>query len=128
MPKYVKETVRYSISFKQQIVREIEAGASMESLRRRYDIRGGATIRGWVLKFGKNHLLNKTVRIETMEEKDRVKQLEAEIKRLKLALADSMMAQRCLEVLIDEANKEYKTDIKKNFGAPASTNYGKDTE
>ncbi|MBK6828806.1 MAG: hypothetical protein IPG86_19005 [Chitinophagaceae bacterium] len=55
-----------------------------------------------------------------MEEKDRIKHLEAEVKKLKLALADSMLAQRSLEVVIDEANKEYKTDLKKSFGESAS--------
>ena len=44
-----------------------------------------------------------------------------------MALADSLMAQRCLEVLIEEANKEYKTDIKKNFGEPGSIGSGKST-
>ena len=60
-----------------------------------------------------------------MEEKDRIKQLEEEVKKLKLALADSMLAQRSLEVVIDEANKEYKTDLKKNFGGPGSVGSGK---
>lgn len=108
--------VRYSISFKQQVVRELEMGSSVAELRRRYGIKGISTIPDWLRKFGKNHLLNKVVRIETMEEKDRIKSLEAEIKRLKLALADAVLARECLEVVIDEANKEYKTDLKKNFG------------
>lgn len=115
MQKSHQELVRYSSSFKQQVVRELETGAGIEELRKRYKIGGGATIQGWLRKFGKNHLLNKVVRIETMEERDRLKQLEAENKKLKMALADSLMAQRCLEVLIEEANKEYKTDIKKTL-------------
>lgn len=127
MQKSHQELVRYSSSFKQQVVRELETGARIEELRKRYNIGGGATIQGWLRKFGKNHLLNKVVRIETMEERDRLKQLEAENKKLKMALADSLMAQRCLEVLIEEANKEYKTDIKKNFGEPGSTGSGKST-
>lgn len=127
MQKSHQELVRYSSSFKQQVVRELETGAGIEELRKRYKIGGGATIQGWLRKFGKNHLLNKVVRIETMEERDRLKQLEAENKKLKMALADSLMAQRCLEVLIEEANKEYKTDIKKNFGEPGSIGSGKST-
>ncbi len=127
MQKSHQEQVRYSSSFKQQVVRELESGAGIEELRKRYKIGGCATIQGWLRKFGKNHLLNKVVRIETMEERDRLKQLEAENKKLKMALADSLMAQRCLEVLIEEANKEYKTDIKKNFGEPGSIGSGKST-
>jgi transposase-like protein len=117
--------VRYSISFKQQVVRELEMGSSVAELKRRYAIKGSLTIQLWVRKFGKNHLLNKVVRIETMEEKDQIKALQAEIKRLKLALADAVIAKECLEVVIDEANKEYKTDLKKNFGDQQSPDSGK---
>ena len=74
-----KTTNRYSISFKQQVVREIESGLGIEAARRKYGIPGGGSIRNWILKFGKNHLLNKIVRIETMEEKDRIKEMEKEI-------------------------------------------------
>lgn len=118
--------VRYSISFQRKVVKEIEEeGLFIEEVKRRYGIKGSGTVQKWVRKFGKNDLLNKVVRIETMEEKDRIKQLEQEIKKLKLALADSMLEKRCLEVLIDEANKEYKTDLKKNFGDAASPASGK---
>jgi len=119
---------RYSLSFKQQVVRELEEqGASKESIRRKYGIKGGSTLNQWIYKFGKTHLINQVIRIETMAEKDRIKQLENEIKKLKMALADSLLAQRSLEVLIDEANKVYKTDLKKSFGEPVSTNSGKNT-
>lgn len=112
---------RYSLSFKQQVVRELEeGGASKESIRKKYGIKGGSTLHKWIRKFGKDHLINQVIRIETMEEKDRIKYLEEEIKKLKLALADSLLAERSLEVVIDEANKEYKTDLKKNFGESAS--------
>lgn len=126
MTKKSKCTVRYSLSFKHQVVREIEEdGMGFGSVRRKYGIKGGSTIQKWLRKFGKTHLLNQIIRVETMEEKDRIKYLEEEIKKLKLALADSMLAQRSLEVVIDEANKEYKTDLKKSFGEPASIDSGK---
>jgi transposase len=116
-----KYSVRYSLSFKHQVVREIEEnGMGIEAVRRKYGIKGGSTIQKWLRKFGKTHLLNQIIRVETMEEKDRIKYLEEEIKKLKLALADSMLAQRSLEVVIEEANKEYKTDLKKSFGESAS--------
>lgn len=122
MTKQCKYLRRYSLSFKQQVVRELEQeGLSKGSIARKYGIQGGATLQNWIRKFGKHHLINQVIRIETMEEKDRIKELEKEIKKLKLALADSLLAQRSLEVVIDEANKEYKTDLKKNFGETAST-------
>lgn len=51
-----------------------------------------------------------------MDEKNRLKQLEEENGKLKAALADSIIANKCLETLIQVANQEYKTDLKKNFG------------
>ena len=111
-----KKVVRYSISFKQMVVNEVESGRSCEYLRRKYDIGSTVTIPRWVQRLGKNHLLNKIVRIETMEDKDKFKALEEENKRLKMALADAFMAKACLEEVIKMANVEYKTDLKKNFG------------
>jgi transposase-like protein len=117
MTKVVKEFMRYSISFKKHVVEELESGGSFSFLQKKYDIRGAETIQKWVKLFGKNHLLNKRVRIETMDEKSRLKELEEENKRLKMALADSIVATKMLETLISVANEEYKTDLKKNFGS-----------
>jgi hypothetical protein len=36
-----------------------------------------------------------------------------------------LLAQRSLEVVIDEANKEYKTDLKKSFGESVSSGSAK---
>lgn len=127
MSKASRPCIRYSISFKQQVVRELEEGTSIIELRRRYNIKGGETIQKWIRKFGREHLLNKVIRVETMEDRDRLKQLEQENKKLKLALADAYMAKDCLEVLIGLANKEYKTDLKKSFGGQPQNGSAKNT-
>ena len=117
MANQVKQINRYSLNFKQKVVREIEEdGFSIFEVRKRYGIRGGGTIQKWLKRFGKSHLLNKIVRIEMKGENDRVKELEAEVKRLKLALADATLAKHALESLIDVVNENYHTDVKKNFG------------
>jgi transposase-like protein len=91
-----KTLIRYSISFKQKVVIEIEAeGLNISEVARRYDIKGGQTIQNWIRKFGQNHLLSKIVRVEMKGEKDRVKELEGELKRVKLALADATLKKRC---------------------------------
>ena len=116
-----KETIRYSNSFKQKVVREVEQeGLRFSQARRRYGIKGAGTIQRWVHKFGKNHLLDKIVRVEMKREKDRIKELEAEIKKLKIALADSTMEKHTLETLIDIVNEHYGTDVKKNLGQQPS--------
>ena len=111
-----KSIIRYSISFRQMIVKEIEEGGGLEQVKKKYDIHGGNTVQRWIKNFGKNHLLNKIIRVETMDERNKIKQLEEDNKRLKLALADAFMAKNCLEEVIRMADKEYKTDLKKNFG------------
>lgn len=127
MTKGIKTIRRYSVSFKRQVVKELEEGASKWSIQKKYGINGAETLNKWLRKFGHHHLLNQIIRIETMEEKDRIKYLEGELKKAKLALADSLLAQRSLEVVIEEANKEYKTDLKKNFGESVSGGSGKGT-
>jgi len=104
------------------VVKEIEEGEGLEYVRKKYGIAGYGTISNWIRKFGKNHLLNKIVRIETMKEKDRLKTLEQENNKLKLALADAYMAKDCLEGVIKMANEEYQTDLKKNFGNQSPSN------
>ena len=111
-----KSIIRYSISFRQMIVKEIEEGGGLEQVKKKYDIHGGNTVQRWIKNFGKNHLLNKIIRVETMDERNKIKQLEEDNKRLKLALADAYMAKNCLEEVIRMADKEYKTNLKKNFG------------
>lgn len=117
---------RYSISFKQMVVKEVEEGFNIEFVRKKYGIGGATTIQKWVKQFGKFHLLNKLVKIETMNERDRLKQLEEENKRLKMALADAFLAKDCLEEVIKMADEEYKTDLKKSFGAQLPANLKKD--
>ena len=121
MTRQQRIIIRYSISFKQQVVKEIEEGGlSFGEVKRRYGIKGGQTIQRWLIEFGKNHLISKIVRIEMKGEKDRVKELEAEVKKLKAALADSALENYAMKTLIDVVNEHYGTDVKKNLGPPLS--------
>lgn len=126
MTKQQGVTIRYSISFKQKVVREIEEeGLTHMEASRRYGIKGGSTVAGWIKQLGKNHLLNKVVRVETGEEKDRVKQLEAEVQKLKIALADATLTNQALETLVEVVNEHYHTDVKKTLGQRSSDGHQK---
>jgi transposase-like protein len=116
MAKQQRTTVRYSISFKQKVVKEIEEeGLSFSEAMRRYNIKGAETIQKWARSFGKNDLLNKIVRVEMKDEKDRVKELENEVKKLKIALADATLEKDALQTLMQIVNEHYQTDVKKNL-------------
>lgn len=116
-----KISYRYSLAFKQKVIAEIESGKfSIGEARRVYDIRGCVTISEWLKKFGKHHLLDKVIRIEMKDEKDKMKELEKEKKQLESALAQAHLRNLCLEALIESAEEHYGVDIKKNFGDKAS--------
>lgn len=128
MTKEQGVTMRYSISFKQKVVREIEEeGLSHMEAARRYGIKGGSTIANWIKKFGKNHLLNKVVRVEMKGEKDELKRLEVELRRLKEAYADLSLKYQCDEKIIELAQEELKMDLKKSFGEGVHGNFGNRT-
>ena len=109
--------IRYSNCFKQDVVREIEEqGLSHFEASRRYGIRGSTTVKRWIVKFGKNHLINKVIRVEMKGEVNQLKRLELELRRLKEAYADLSLKYQCAEKVIEIANEELHTDLKKSFG------------
>jgi transposase-like protein len=116
MSKIKRTFYRYSNCFKEKVVQEVSSGSSISSVCRRYGIKGSSTVQGWLKKSGRKDLLNTVIRVKMRSEDDKLKQLEAEIKRLKIALADATLSIDILESLVEVANEHYQTDIKKNFG------------
>ena len=107
---------RYSLSFKQKIVTEIESGKLTQiGAKKLYDIGGGETISIWIKKLGKLHLLNKVVRVELKNEVSRVKQLEKEKKELESALAQAHLKLIVYESIISVSEEELGIDLKKNL-------------
>lgn len=110
---YIK---RYSTSFKQKVIEEIESGKLTKSgAKRLYGIGGETTIQTWIKKFGKLHLLNKVVRIELKDEVSKLKQIEKEKKELESALAQAHLKLIVYESIIEIAEEELGKDLKKNL-------------
>lgn len=113
--------LRYSTAFKRKVVEEIESGKySIGEAARIYDIRGGETIQNWLRKMGRNHLLNKVVRIEMKDEKDKLKALEREKKALESALAQAHLKIVSLETMLDIASEKVGQDLKKKYATKVS--------
>ena len=53
-------------------------------------------------------------------EDDKLKELEAENRRLKIALADATLAKDALSTLIEIVDEHYQTDVKKNLDISCS--------
>lgn len=87
----MKARMVYSEGFKQQVLRELEEGKfeSKEAARRTYGIRGAGTIINWINRYGKEHLLDKVVRVETPKEGSELKELRRRNRELEKALADA---------------------------------------
>lgn len=94
----MKKVIRYSEAFKKQVVDEIARGkfASPYAAQKAYGIRGQMTVTKWIRKYGREDLLPKRIRIETMEEIDQLKMARKRIRDLEAALADAHI-DHCLE-------------------------------
>ena len=90
--------VRYSEAFKRGIVSELEKGrhSSLNAVCRAYGIGGTLTVARWVCRYGAEDLLPKNVRIETLKERDELKEARKRIRELEAAVADAHI-DHCLE-------------------------------
>lgn len=118
-----KVLIRYSESFKSQVVREVELGASPTMIQKKYGIRGGSTIQYWIKRMGKLDALSKVIRVETPNEKSRVKELEKQIRELKESLADTqvryLIAESQLEIVCEQQGLDVE-EVKKKVLAKRS--------
>ena len=105
--------IRYSEAFKRQVVDEIARGkfSSPHRARMAYGIRGTMTVVKWIKKYGREDLLPKRIRIETMKEIDQLKEAHKRIKELEAALADAHI-DHCLEhAFLEIACERMETDL-----------------
>ena len=105
---------RYSTAFRRKVIGEIETGKlTLAEARNIYGIRGSTTIQRWMVKFGKNHLLNRVVRIEMKDEKDKVREQREKIRQLESALSDAHLHIIVLRSTIDELESLHGATEKK---------------
>lgn len=112
-----KEPVkRYSQAFKQQVVREYEAGASVYSLLQKYGIGGHKTVKRWIAQYGRSGYRAEKVVIQTVDDQLEVRAMKERIVELERALAEVVLENRMLKATLDVASEALETDLKKNFG------------
>ncbi|MCO7331805.1 hypothetical protein NHN08_04740 [Riemerella anatipestifer] len=127
---YVKRTQKdYSLSFKHQVVFEVESGAeSTTSVQRKYGIQSRSTVVSWLRKFGtfdwENQIISKMpksaeAKIKELEAK--IKLLEKQKKHLKKEAEFSSDQAAIFDLMIELAEKEYNIDIRKNSSPESLT-------
>ena len=87
----MRASIRYSESFKLQVLRELEEGKFKNRFgaARAYGLSGATIIQYWARKYGKNHLLGKVVRVETPKELNEAAELRKRVRELEKALASA---------------------------------------
>lgn len=127
---YVKRTQKdYSVSFKLQIVGEIESGQlSRTEACHKYGIQSKSTIREWLRKYGNFDWDNQSRIAMSKTPEQKILELEAKVKLLEKQKARAEhLAERAdkkviiFDMLVDMAEKEYDIQIRKNYKPELST-------
>lgn len=128
--RYVKRTQKdYTMSFKLQIVQEIEQGnLSTHQACRKYGIQARSTIVEWLRKFGNFDWENQTPSNMPKSPEQKIMELEAKVKLLEKQKTfleqQAFVADKkaiIFDMMIDIAEKEYHIDIRKNSSPEQST-------
>jgi len=120
---YEKRTQRdYSMSFKLQVVQEIERGElNTTSAMRKYGVQARSTVVNWLRKFGNFDWENqtpskmpKTSEQKLMELEQKNKLLEKQKKFLEKQVEQAAKKAIIFDMMIELAEKEYNISIRKN--------------
>ena len=132
--EYIKRTQKdYSMSFKLQVVQEIERGElGIKAATRKYGIQAHSTVTNWLRKYGTFDWENQTPSNmpKSQEQKllelgQKVKLLEKQKAFLEKQLETSDKKVILFDIMIDIAEKEFKIPIRKKYSPGQSTNIEK---
>lgn len=122
--QYVRRTQKdYSMSFKLQVVQEIERGGiSVKSATRKYGIQGSHTVVCWLRKYGNFDWENQTSSNMPTSQEQKILELEQKVKLLekqkaflKKQVENADKKAIIFDMMIDLAEKEYHIPIRKNY-------------
>jgi transposase len=135
--QYIKRTQKdYSMSFKLQVVQEIEQGEiSVSGSKIKYGIQGDSTILKWLRKYGNFDWENQTPsnmpksqELKILELEQKVRLLEKQKALLEKRVENADKKSIFFDMMIDMAEKEFKIPIRKNYSPGQSTNLEKNTK
>ncbi|MDR1216192.1 MAG: transposase [Treponema sp.] len=109
----MRDVLRYSEAFKRRLVEDVGNGKyqSLNEAKRRNGIRGGSTLSKWLKQYGREDMLPKRRKVETMNELAELKAARRRIRELEAALADAHM-DYCLEsAFLDIACQRMGTSV-----------------
>lgn len=117
---YLKQQRVFSDAIRKSTVKDIENGkCTVYQASRELGVTN-QTVYKWVYRFSRHLVKNRVMVIEDKSEAYRSYELEKRIKELEAALGRKQMEVEMLSKIIDLANEEYKTDLKKNLSKELS--------
>ncbi len=134
---FMKRTQKdYSLSFKLQLVEEIEQGyLTKAQAKLKYGIQGDSTVSKWLQKYGSLVWGNQAPKTMAKTPEQKILELEAKVKLLeKQKSRAEHLAERAdkkviiFDMLVDMAEKEYDIQIRKNYTPDLSTSSKKSTK
>jgi transposase len=126
----------YSMSFKLEVVEEIESGLiSTSGAKKKYGIQSRSTVVNWLRKFGRFDWENQTPSNMPQSKDHRLMELEAKVKLLEKqkAMLEHQVERSdkkaiIFDMMIDIAEKEYNISIRKNSSPEQLTSIKKNTK
>jgi transposase len=105
----------FSEALKKQVVKDIEEGRCTVLQASKEFFVSDRSVYNWLDRYSRYLQKNKTLIVEDKSESYRSKELEKEIAKLEAALGRKQMEVDFLNKIIDLANENYQTDLKKNI-------------
>ncbi len=126
----------YSMSFKLEVVKEIESGLiSTTGAQRKYGVQARSTVINWLRKYGTFDWENQTPSNMPQSKEQRLMELEARVKLLEKqkAMLEHQVERAdkkaiIFDMMIDIAEKEYNISIRKNSSPEQSISTEKNTK
>ena len=123
---YLRQPRVFSEAIRKATVRDIESGkCSVIQASKELGVSAQSVYR-WIYRFSRHLIKNRIMVVEDKSEAYRSQNLEQRIKELEAALGRKQIEVELLNQIIELANEEYKTDLKKNLSKDPSK--GSDTK
>jgi transposase len=111
---YIKERRIFSEAIRQETVKNIESGRCTVKQAADELLVSSTAIYKWVYRYSRYQTKKTNMVIEDSAEAFRSKELEKKVKELEAIVGRKQMEIDVLNKIIDLANQEFKTDLKKN--------------
>ena len=111
------KSVRYSVSFQQKVVLELESGrwSSHNEARQYYGITGCDTLPRWVRRHGKEGLHERRIVVMSVEEESELLRLRREVSLLRQDLRQAQVNQVISDSYLTIACREFGIDDVEQF-------------